>query len=96
MRKFNVSDRVRILDCPNCPEIVGEEATVIATRAKDPQGEGHCYLVDTPMPAYLKGPWSEGPWARADQLKLINDGDEKASWETIEEITGWSPMETVC
>ena len=80
---FNVGDRVRVVYAPAVREIVGEECTITHGPGDFGYGQGS-YMIDILDP---RGGFHSGP---PYCFKKIDD-DEKASWEKVEEITGWNP-----
>ena len=63
-------------------KFIGQEATIVKYSHTDPKW-GTMWRLDN------------GCIAAECVLKLIDDDEEKGSWEAVEEITGWSPVKEV-
>ena len=88
MAKHKVGDKVRVR-CPDSHHH-NEETTVISplriAREWNSEKETAHYLVDIPMDEDMI-PIGFEP----HELIPIQDDDDKASWEEIEELTDWNP-----
>ena len=85
---FNVGDRVEVFGLVFDTQFNGEQTTITGPLEQFTWDDGTWEGYPTEIPS---DEHSGMEYFRSQYLRLVPPDDEKASWEKVEEITGWNP-----